>query len=152
VNSLSRLLLPAATANLIVFLAWPVDAGQDAPPASDVIDIRGIWKDTKLDKKGAAARGLNASEIQTPHKVKNVPPQYPDESKRKRVQGTVYLECVIDIAGVPKDCRVTRGPDPFLNQEALRCVKEWRFKPLTVRGQPASALVELTVLFRLSSG
>jgi protein TonB len=116
---------------------------------SNVIDIRGIWKNTKLDKKGAAARGLVASEIQTPRKVKNVPPEYPIEPRRARIQGTVFVECIINTAGVPTECKVTRGPDPRLNDEGLRCVKEWRFKPLLVRGEPASALVEFTVSFRL---
>jgi TonB family protein len=136
---------------LIALMSGPLSAGQGAlPSASDIVDIRGIWKDTKLDRQGAAARGLDPSEIKTPRKVKNVPPKYPEGPKRERIQGTVYLECVIDTNGIPTECDVNRGPDPRLNNEALRCVKEWRFKPLTVRRQPARARVEFTVTFRLS--
>jgi TonB family protein len=135
----------------VALTRWPASAGQESSAStSDVVDIRGIWKDTKLDKKGAAARGLDASDIQTPRKVKNVPPTYPEGPKRQRIQGTVNLECTIGTDGIPTDCSVTRGPDPRLNDEALRCVRKWRFKPLTVRGQPARALVEFTVNFRLS--
>ncbi len=134
---------------LIAVLSWPVQARQDTSASMPgVIDIRGIWKDTKLDAKGAAARGLNASEIQTPRKVKNVPPEYPTEARQLGIQGTVYVECVIDVGGVPTGCKVTHGSNhPSLREAALRCVKGWRFKPLTVRARPAPALAELTVSF-----
>jgi TonB family protein len=134
-------------------MTLPVSAVQDmSSSASEVVDIRGIWLDTKLDEKGAAARGLDPSEITTPRKVKNVPPKYPKGPMRERIQGTVHLECIIETDGITAECVVTRGPDPRLNDEALRCVKEWRFKPLVRRGQPVRAHVEFTVNFRLSSG
>jgi TonB family protein len=140
-----------ATGAFVALATWPVWAAQESSPSSpDIVDIRGIWKDTRLDKKGAAARGLDASVIKTPRKVKNVPPTYPDGPKRARIQGTVYLECIIGTDGIPTQCAVNRGPDSRLNAEALRCVREWRFKPLTVRDQPARALVEFTVTFLLS--
>jgi protein TonB len=140
-----------ATGAFVALVTLPVWAGQESSPAaSDVVDIRGIWKDTKLDKKGAAARGLDASVIQTPRKVKNVFPVHPEAAKRARIQGTVHVECVIGTEGIPTGCTVKRSPDLRLDHEALQCVKQWRFTPLTVRDQPARALVELTVSFRLS--
>ena len=139
----------AAGAALCVLLVGTVHADQDPPPPSSTpVDIRGIWKDKGLDKKGGAARGLVASEIQLPRKTKHVAPDYPAVAKEARVQGQVLVECVIDTAGVPTDCKVTRGPGA-LETAALDAVREWRFEPLSVRGVPAPALAEFTVTFRL---
>jgi TonB family protein len=144
---LGRVVAGAAVA---VLLVGPLAADERAAQTQAPIDIRGIWRDTKLDKKGAAQRGLVAAEIQTPRKTKNVPPQYPDDLLRAGVQGVVTLECVIAVNGVPVDCKVVRGPHPKLNEEALRCVQGWRFDPLRVKGSPAPALVEFTVSFKVS--
>jgi TonB family protein len=123
---------------------------EPAPTSPTVVDIRGIWKDTKLDEEGAAARGLTASDIVTPRKTKNVFPIYPDAAKTHGIQGKVYIECTIGVAGVPTGCAVTRGRHAALDEAALECVRQWRYAPLTVRGVPAPALVEFYVAFKLS--
>jgi TonB family protein len=63
------------------------------------------------------------------------------------VRGPVSLECTIDQEGVPTDCSVTRGLHALLDAEALRCVKEWRYSPLTIGGEAVPARVELHVRF-----
>lgn len=138
-----------ATVVLVALAATPILADEAAAPSAAPVDIRGIWKDTTLDENGAAARGLTASDIVTPRKVKHVNPTYADLAKERGIQGKVSLECTIDISGVPTDCIVTRGRHPLLDKAALECVKGWRFTPLTVRGVPAPALVEFSVTFKL---
>jgi len=110
------------------------------------VDIRGIWKGDKLDKKGAAARGLDAATVRTPRKVKNAYPNYP-QGLVGRVRGPVSVECVIDKEGVPTECSVSRRLHTLLDAEALRCAQEWRFSPLTIEGQATPALVEFHFSF-----
>lgn len=109
------------------------------------VDIRGIWKGNKLDKKGAAARGLDAAAIRTPRKVKNA---YPDYPYGLAVRGPVDVQCVIDTEGVPTDCSVSRGLHALVDAAALRCVQEWRFSPLRIHGEAAPALVEFQFSFK----
>jgi TonB family protein len=110
------------------------------------VDIRGIWKGDKLDKKGAAARGIDAAAVRTPRKVKNESPRYP-QALVGNVGGPVELECTIDKEGVPTDCSVTRRLHALLDAEALRSVSEWRYSPLTIDGEAVPALVHITVVF-----
>jgi TonB family protein len=109
------------------------------------VDLRGIWTGTKLDKKRAAARGLDAAAMQPPRKVKNA---YPDYPYGLGVRGPVDVECVIDKEGVPTDCSVSRGLHSLLDAAALRCVQEWRFSPLTIDGVATPALVEFHFSFK----
>ena len=118
-------------------------AGTARPP----VDIRGIWNGEKIDKKKAAKRGLDAAAMRAPRKVKNAYPNYP-QGLVGLVRGPVDVECVIDPEGVPTDCSVSRGLHRLLDAEALRCVQEWRFSPLTVNGQAAAALAEYHFVFK----
>lgn len=118
------------------------------PATTDVVDIRGIWLDTRLEPTGAAARGLDVSQIVTPRKTRNVAPVYPDQAVNARITGTIVVECVIDLTGEAKDCVAISGP-PQLRNAALDAVSGWRWQPLTVSGIPKRALVHLNVDFRL---
>jgi TonB family protein len=118
-------------------------AGTGQPP----VDLRGIWNGEKINQKKAAARGLDAAAMRAPRKVKNAYPNYP-QGLVGLVRGPVDVECVIDPEGVPTDCSVSRGLHRLLDAEALRCVQEWRFSPLTVNGQAAPALVEFHFVFK----
>ena len=127
--------------------AAPVSTSRRVPP--DVLDIRGIWLDTALDPKGAAARGLDATRIVTPRKLRDVKPIYPEDAKAAGIQGTVTIECIIDVEGDPRECMTTGGP-LALREASLTAVRGWRWTPLTVDGALRAALVQLTVKFRLS--
>lgn len=90
-------------------------------------------------------------EIQEPKKLKNVPPVYPEEAKKARVQGVVILECTISPAGKVADVRVLRGI-PLLDQAAVDAVKQWEYTPTLLAGKPVPVIMTVTVNFRLGSG
>jgi protein TonB len=87
-------------------------------------------------------------QIKEPTKVKNVPPAYPDIAKQARVQGVVVLEAVISPSGDVTNVRVLRGV-PLLNDAAVTAVREWRYTPTLLNGQPVSVVMTVTVNFRL---
>ena len=74
--------------------------------------------------------------------VHRVNPEYPSEARRAGIQGTVVLKVVIDKEGVPQEVSVVSGP-PQLADEALKTVKQWRYKPYNLNGEPVE--VETTV-------
>jgi protein TonB len=87
-------------------------------------------------------------QIKEPSKVRNVPPSYPDIAKQARVQGVVVLEAVISPSGEVTNVRVLRGA-PLLNDAAADAVRQWRYTPTLLNGQPVSVVMTVTVNFRL---
>jgi protein TonB len=58
------------------------------------------------------------------------------------------MECVVQTSGVCSDIQVAKSLDPRgLDQEAIRAVREWRFKPGTRKGEPVPVLVDIEIRF-----
>lgn len=86
--------------------------------------------------------------MQAPRKIVNVPPRYPTHAQLARIEGVVVLDAVIDAAGRVSDVRVTRSIQA-LDQAAIDAVRQWRFTPTLLNGEPVSILLTVTVRFTL---
>jgi periplasmic protein TonB len=82
--------------------------------------------------------------------VHDVTPQYPTEAGRKRIEGTVVLMAVIGKDGAVRDVRVESGP-PLLAQAAIDAVRQWRYKPYLLNGEPVEVDSHITINFTLST-
>lgn len=80
--------------------------------------------------------------------VKQVPPVYPEEAKKAGIQGSVVLEIVISKEGVPMDLRVASGPKELQNS-AIDAVRQWRYKPYLLNGDPVEVTSTVTVTYSL---
>jgi TonB family protein len=78
-----------------------------------------------------------------------VPPQYPDGAKQARIQGQVVLRAEIDKDGNIEKLTTVSG-DPLLAPAALEAVKQWKYKPYLLNGQPVNVETEVIVNFTLS--
>jgi periplasmic protein TonB len=85
-------------------------------------------------------------------KVKNVNPVYPQMAKIARVQGPVVLAAVIGKDGTIQNLHVLSTASPLLNQAAIDAVKEWRYRPYILNGEPVEVDTQITVNFTLSGG
>jgi protein TonB len=90
-----------------------------------------------------------SSGIDAPIKLHHVIPVYPDLAKQARVEGLVVIECRIDTQGRVADARVLRG-HPLLDDAALAAVRQWRYRPTLLNGQPISVIMTVTVRFALA--
>ena len=81
--------------------------------------------------------------------IHDVTPLYPPEAGRKRVEGTVVLMAVIGKDGTVRDVRVESGL-PLLAQAAIDAVKQWRYKPYLLNGEPVEVDSHITINFTLS--
>jgi periplasmic protein TonB len=81
--------------------------------------------------------------------VYDVPPQYPPEAGRARLEGPVVLMAVIGQDGSVKDVRVESGL-PILARAAIDAVKQWRYKPYVIDGEPVEVDSRITINFTLS--
>ncbi|HXZ27614.1 MAG TPA: TonB family protein [Terriglobales bacterium] len=83
--------------------------------------------------------------------IQQVQPVYPPMAKMARVQGTVVLQAVISKEGTIENLRVVSG-HPMLIQSALDAVKQWRYKPYLLSGEPVEVDTQITVNFNLTGG
>jgi protein TonB len=88
------------------------------------------------------------SGIQPPRKIVDVSPQYPPLARAAHQQGVVILETVIGVQGAVETVHVLRG-FPLLDDAAVEAVKQWRFTPAQLNGQPVPVVMTVTVNFTL---
>jgi TonB family protein len=74
-------------------------------------------------------------------------PMYPAMAKARHVQGTVVLHAVIAKDGHIQDLRVVSSPDPDLSIAALDAVRQWRYKPYVLLGEPVDVETTINVNF-----
>lgn len=83
--------------------------------------------------------------------VHKVVPQYPALAKQARIQGSVVLQAYIGKDGKVDNVQVVSGP-PMLAQAALQAVRQWRYKPYMLNGQPVEVQTMINVNFNLAGG
>jgi protein TonB len=86
--------------------------------------------------------------ITTPRKVVDVPPNYPEIALRTRKGGIVIIEATIDERGNVTAARVLRSA-PLLDDAALAAVRQWKFTPALLNGEPIPVVMTVTVNFLL---
>jgi len=82
--------------------------------------------------------------------VHRVEPSYPPLARSARVQGEVVLTAVISVNGDIENLQLVSG-HPMLVPSALSAVKQWRYKPYLLNGQPVEVETTITVIFSLST-
>jgi protein TonB len=76
-------------------------------------------------------------------------PEYPELARMTRTEGVVEFEAVIDKDGTIEELKVLRG-HPLLVKAALEAVRQWRYQPTLLNGEPIEVLTEITVNFKLA--
>ena len=118
-----------------------VDLGVDAPPPG---------------AKPAASTVVSAADRvqlspQTAQSVSlSVPPDYPLLARQMKVQGAVNLQALISRDGTIQELQVLSGPG-ILATAAREAVKQWRFKPYILNGEPVETQARITVNFTIST-
>jgi periplasmic protein TonB len=82
--------------------------------------------------------------------IQKIEPQYPPLARAARVQGEVILSAIIDGSGQITNLQLVSG-HPMLVPAAIAAVKQWRYKPYLLNGQPVEVETTITVIFSLSS-
>ena len=78
-------------------------------------------------------------------------PEYPPDLKAQGVTGQVLIRMIISKTGEPLNAQVVNTDvNPGLAQAALGAVKQWRYAPVLLNGQPVEVLTTVTVAFELN--
>lgn len=83
--------------------------------------------------------------------IRKVEPTYPPIAKTARIQGSVVLHAIISKQGTIENLQVISG-HPMLTQSAVEAVKQWKYRPYVLSGEPVEVDTTITVNFTLSGG
>jgi len=78
-----------------------------------------------------------------------VEPEFSEEARRAKYQGTVLLTIEVGEDGQPHRLRILRGLGLGLDEKAIEAVSRWKFKPAQRNGHPVRAAATIEVNFRL---
>jgi protein TonB len=89
--------------------------------------------------------------ITPPRVIDDMKPAYTPEAMQARIQGEVLVTAIVRPDGTVTDVRVTRSLDRVfgLDEQAVKAVRQWRFKPATRLGQPVAVYVTIGVGFTM---
>ena len=82
--------------------------------------------------------------------IHRVEPEYPVEAQQRHLQGSVVLDVQILKDGTVGNVSTVTG-DPILADSAMRAVRQWRYSPNLINGQPVEGQATITVNFKLPS-
>jgi protein TonB len=80
--------------------------------------------------------------------IRKVAPSYPPLARQAHIQGSVLLQAVISKDGSIENLRVISG-HPMLVPSAIDAVKQWKYKPYILNGEPVEVDTQVTVNFTL---
>jgi protein TonB len=106
--------------------------GSSAPPPK-------VATPQKLRVSSGVADGL---------KVHDVTPTYPQMARIAHIQGDVLLQATISKSGVIENLRAVQG-HPILIQAAMDAVKQWKYKPYILNGEPVEVETTIKVQFHM---
>ena len=115
--------------------------GGDQPPAPPLP----VVPPPAVQPKEVVRVGLG---VTAPQKIRHVAPIYPPIALAARQEGVVILEAVIDEAGSVRDVKILRSVQ-LLDQAAMDAVRQWRFTPTLLSGEPVPIVMTVTVDFKL---
>lgn len=76
-------------------------------------------------------------------------PEYSEEARKAKYQGVVVLWAIVDESGRARNIRLQKSLGLGLDEEAVRAVQNWRFKPAERGGKPVPVYMTIEVNFRL---
>ena len=82
------------------------------------------------------------------HLLARVVPTYPEDARQQRIEGPVVLNALVGTDGSVRELTVISG-NPQLVQAAADAVRQWRFQPHRLKGEPAEFETRITVNFSL---
>src|ERR1700691_2868662 len=87
--------------------------------------------------------------VSPPSILYKVEPEYSEEARKAKFQGTVLLFVVVDEKGLPRDIKILRPLGLGLDQKAVEAVEKWKFSPGKKDGKPVPVQAQIEVNFRL---
>lgn len=87
--------------------------------------------------------------VTAPRTLYDPEPEYSEEARKARYQGTVVLRIVVGPDGRAHDVHIQRSLGMGLDEKAIETIQKWRFEPSRKDGQAVAVMVDVEINFRL---
>jgi TonB family protein len=87
--------------------------------------------------------------VSAPRALDTPDPEYSEEARKAKYQGTCVLWLIVDENGRPRDIKIARSLGMGLDQKAIEAVRKWKFEPAMKDGRPVAVQINVEVNFRL---
>jgi TonB family protein len=121
------------------------EALNDATTSAKDAANRGGEQAASAVERVANAEPLASTEVNVLYRVE---PDYPEAARVQQIQGSVVLEVLTAHDGAVQEVKLVSG-EPLLAEAAIAAVRQWRFKPRVVQGQPIETQTRVVLNFRL---
>ena len=129
--------------------AEPIGTGGDNPGGYSTGVPSGITDSAPQSQTGLPQRVRVSQQVSNGLLIRKVQPAYPDEARQAHIQGQVIMRAVIDKNGDVVDLSLISG-HPLLAPAAIDAVRQWKYKPYLLNGQPVNVETQILVNFMLS--
>lgn len=99
--------------------------------------------------KPTQQRIKQGGQVQAANLINRVQPQYPPLARQARIQGVVKLHAIIGKDGTVRELQMISG-HPLLTAAALDAVRQWRYRPTLLNGEPVEVDTTVEVIFSLN--
>jgi protein TonB len=108
-------------------------------------------KEERAETKARVSKKSDAKgkDVKQPKLIKKVDPVYPEEAKKKGIEGVVILEATTDIYGRVAKVRILKSENERLNEAAVNALKQWVYEPFIVDGKPLGVEFTVNIRFKL---
>jgi TonB family protein len=87
--------------------------------------------------------------VSPPETIYSVDPEFSDEARKARYQGTVLVGLIVGADGLPHNAHILRALGMGLDEKALEAVKQYRFKPGMKDGHPVACEISIEITFNI---
>lgn len=128
-------------------LALPVGGGGIAAPVTGLSD----WSSLNLPAPDTApSEGLPGGQTSALGAILRIPPTYPMEARRQKLEGWVRMEFTVQEDGTVADVKVKESkPSSIFDQAAVNAIRQWKFRPAMQDGKPVRKRAAQTLKFAL---
>jgi TonB family protein len=125
-----------------------VDGTSEVPAPADGAELPGqLGPSILVDLPKSLYR--IGGKVKPPSLVYKVEPVYTEAARRKKIEGTVVLQAVVQTDGKARNFQIVKSLESGLDQKAIEAVARWKFRPGMRDGNPVDVLAAFEVNFRL---
>jgi TonB family protein len=118
-------------------------------PILFTVTARFKLKEKELPEDFIAGAFILEDKGQTPRLIVEKKPEYPEEARKKGIQGAVILKIRVDREGNVEAVKVVKSESLLLNDAAIEAVKQWKYEPFLLQGEATPVVFAVTVRFMM---
>lgn len=88
--------------------------------------------------------------IKPPVAIHTPDPKFSKQARKAKFSGVVVVSLIVGADGKPRNVHVLRGAGMGLDEQALKAVQKYKFKPATLNGRPVAVYVNVEVNFQIT--